>query len=198
MSRAILTGQVKAGERLVQADLARQMRVSTTPVREALRDLAAEGLIRLDTHRGAVVREFSKDEVEEIYRIRRLLEPEVMRRAVERIGESELQEAERVLDLAEAEEDPTRWVELNRQFHRIFVQAADSPRLANIVEALQGSASMYIMAAMIHGGRNLEEANAQHRRVLAAVRDRDPDAVEEAILDHIHGTVESVPDLSGS
>ncbi|GAA3750221.1 GntR family transcriptional regulator [Salinactinospora qingdaonensis] len=195
LSRAILTGQVKAGERLVQADLARQLRVSTTPVREALRDLAAEGLIRLDAHRGAVVRELSKDEAEEIYRIRRLLEPEVMQRAVEWISEEEIEQAAEIQARADAEDDPTRWVELNRQFHRVFVQSAHSPRLAGIVEALQGSASMYILAAMLHGGRRLDEANNQHHQILQAVRDRDVEAVREAILNHIHGTVDGVPDL---
>lgn len=190
-----MTGQIQAGERLVQADLARQLRVSTTPVREALRDLAAEGLIRLDAHRGAVVRELSKEEAEEVYRIRRLLEPEVMRRAVEWITEEELERADRIQALADAEEDPTRWVEYNRQFHNVFAEAARSPRLASIVEALQGSASMYILAAMLHGGRRIDVANTQHREILDAVRARDADAVEEAILSHILGTPDSIPEL---
>lgn len=193
--RAILTGKITSGERLVQADLARQLKVSTTPVREALRDLATAGLIRLDPHRGAVVQELSKDEAEEIYRLRRLLEPEVMERAVRWLSEEEIDRAEKIQSRADAEANPQVWVEHNRQFHRVFVQGARSPRLASIVEALQGAASMYILSAMLHGGRELNEANCQHHEILDAVRARDAEASRTAILNHIRGTVEALPDL---
>jgi DNA-binding GntR family transcriptional regulator len=195
LRRAILTGQIPGGERLVQADLAQQMRVSTTPVREALRDLAAEGLIRLDAHRGAIVHKPSQAELEEVYRIRQLLEPEVMERAVERISEDDIEEAAQILRLADEEHDPAAWVDLNRQFHRVFTRVADAPRLAGIVETLQDSATMYIVAALTYGTRSTDEANAQHWQLLEAVQARDIGAARNTMIAHIHTTLESVPEL---
>ncbi|MPZ59809.1 MAG: FCD domain-containing protein [Propionibacteriales bacterium] len=195
LRQAILTGQISGGERLVQAELAQQMRVSTTPVREALRDLAAEGLIRLDAHRGAIVHSPSQSELEEIYRLRQLLEPEIMERAIAHITDEQLEEATRILQRADQEEDPTTWIDLNRQFHRLFTRATHSTRLAAIVESLQDSATLYILVALTRGTRSTDEANAQHWQLLEAVRARDVQAARKVMLAHIHQTVDAQPDL---
>jgi DNA-binding GntR family transcriptional regulator len=195
LRRAILTGQLAGGERLVQADLAHQMRVSTTPVREALRDLAAEGLIQLDAHRGAIVHSPTRAELEEIYRLRQLLEPEIIERAVGHITEEDLSEAADVLDAADSEQDPVAWIDLNHRFHRVFTRAAKSPRLAAIVESLQDGARLYILVALTRGTRSFAEANAQHRRLLDAVQAGDVKAARTAIIEHIRKTVDSQPGL---
>src|SRR5687767_15583832 len=95
LRRAILRGDLSGGARLIQADLAAMLNVSTTPVREALRDLATEGLITLDRHRGGVVRELNWQEMEAIRLIRHQLEPLAVRLVVENITDAELDEAER-------------------------------------------------------------------------------------------------------
>lgn len=195
LRRAILSGQIPGGERLVQADLAQQMRVSTTPVREALCDLAAEGLIKLDAHRGAIVHEPNQAELEDIYRIRRLLEPELMERAIERITNEQIEEAAAILRRADEETDPTTWVDLNRQFHKVFIRAADAPRLAGILETLQDSATMYIVAALTPGTRDMTEANAQHWQLLDAVRARDVARAQETMTAHVQTTLDSISDL---
>jgi DNA-binding GntR family transcriptional regulator len=195
LRQAILTGQVPGGERLVQAELAQQMRVSTTPVREALRDLAAEGLIRLDAHRGAIVHSPSHAELEEIYRLRQLLEPEIMERAIANITDAELDEATEILRRADGETDPVAWIDLNRQFHRVFTGAARSSRLASIVEPLQDSATLYILVSLTQGTRGVDEANAQHWRLLEAVKARDIEAAREVMLSHIHKTVDAQPEM---
>jgi len=197
LRRAILTGQISGGQRLVQADLAKQLAVSTTPVREALRDLSAEGLIQLDAHRGAIVRSLSKDEVEEIYWLRQLLEPEMMARAVENITDEQIEQAESIQKKADKERDPAAWVELNKAFHRVFNVASQSPRLAAIVENLQDSDTPYVVASLVAGSRSPKEANAQHREILRAVRDRDVEAAKRLMLEHVHKTLVGVPELAG-
>jgi DNA-binding GntR family transcriptional regulator len=192
LRRAILTGKIASGTRLVQSDLAELLQVSTTPVREALRDLATEGLIQLDAHRGAVVRQLGKDEVYEIYHIRRVLEPEAIRLAVEHITDDELEAAAAIQARADDETDPASWVELNHEFHRVFIEAARAPRLAGILTNLQDSAAMYIAASLMHGKHRREDANLQHRQLLDAVRRRDPDRACEVMLAHIQQTVDSV------
>ncbi|HYJ70033.1 MAG TPA: GntR family transcriptional regulator [Nocardioidaceae bacterium] len=196
LRRAILTGQIPGGQRLVQADLAKQLEVSTTPVREALRDLSAEGLIDLDAHRGAIVRSLSKEEVEEIYWLRQLLEPELMGRAVANITDEQIAQAEAIQKKADKEKDPAAWVELNKAFHRVFNVASNSPRLASIVENLQDSGTAYVLASLVAGSRNTTEANAQHREILAAVRSRDVRAAKKRMRDHVHKTLAGVPELA--
>jgi DNA-binding transcriptional regulator YhcF (GntR family) len=87
LRRAILRGELPGGTRLIQSDLATQLGVSTTPVREALRDLAGGGLITLDRNRGGVVRELNWHEVEEIDQIQERLRPLAMELAVRNISD---------------------------------------------------------------------------------------------------------------
>jgi DNA-binding GntR family transcriptional regulator len=195
LRRAILTGKLTADTRLVQSDIAEQLQVSTTPVREALRDLASEGFILLDAHRGAVVRRLSYDDVYEIYDIRKLLEPDAMRRAVEHITDEEIDAAAQIQARADVETDAARWVELNHEFHRVFLKAARSPRLAGILNNLADSSAMYIATILARGERRREDANAHHRTLLEAVRHRDADAAAEVMMSHIHQTVEMVADI---
>lgn len=128
---AILNGEIPAGTRLVQADLAEQLQVSTTPVREALRSLAAEGLVKLDAHRGAVVRRLDDTEVLEIFELRCLLEPAVLERAISRISDEQIDETAAIEAELSAETDPARWSQLNRQFHGVFMTAAQSEPAAD-------------------------------------------------------------------
>ncbi|MGH9245314.1 MAG: GntR family transcriptional regulator [Acidimicrobiales bacterium] len=197
LRRAILSGQIPAGTRLVQSDIAQRLMVSTTPVREALRDLATEGLIRLDAHRGAIVRKLDADELEELYRVRQLLEPEIIRLAVERMTDEELDAAEAIQDRADEEQNLAVWADFNRQFHSAFIAAARSPRLASIVHNLLDSATVYIAASLMYDEHRREEGNAQHRQLLDAVRRRDADTAVDVMLTHIRQTVESVSDAVG-
>lgn len=194
LRQGILTGRIPGGTRLVQADLARTLKVSTTPVREALRELAGEGLIELDAHRGAVVHTLSRSEVDEIYRIRQLLEPEVMARAVAHITPEQLIEVERIQQDADRETDPVAWVDLNRRFHRAFSQAAGSRRLAGIVETLQDSATIYVVAALVAGTRTVNEANQEHWEIVRAVRSGDVAEAQRVTLAHIYRTLAEMPE----
>lgn len=195
LRRAILAGSVRPGSRLVQAEIADDLKVSTTPVREALRDLAAEGLIQLDAHRGALVREFSRDEVEEIYLLRSLLEPEAMRQAAARITPEELDRAADVQAQMDAEEDPGRWVELNRTFHGLLATAGKLPRLASILQRLGDVAAMYV-GLSLHGDTHaLRAGDRDHRELLEALRVRDADGAARIVLRHLATTVEALHEV---
>jgi DNA-binding GntR family transcriptional regulator len=102
---------------------------------------------------------------------------------------------------ADTEEDTAAWVELNHEFHSVFVKAARSPRLASILTNLADSAAMYVATSLAAGGRRRTEANAQHRALLDAVRQRDADTACAVMLTHIQETVDTVvrvaPDGTG-
>lgn len=193
--QAILNGELSSGARLVQAEIAAELGVSTTPVREAFRELAAEGLIRLDAHRGAIVHEFNQTEMQEIYELRQVLEPMCVLRAVERITDEELARARALQSrMDECEEDVAEWVTLNRDFHALITTASRSPRMIAILQSLRDSAAMYVGMGLRSVPRQRSVGNAEHHRLLEALEARDGDAAAKAILDHMSGTMSVLAD----
>lgn len=198
LRRVILEGTLPAGTHLVQAEIAEQLRVSTTPVREALRDLVTEGLVELDPHRGAVVHSTSLDEVVEIYDLRGLLEPEAVRRAAANLTEEELGELEALHKAMDAEQDPVQWTELNRTFHRQVVAAAGSARLAETLHRLEDVAALYVGVALRSGQVQLDAGNAQHHELVQALRARDHDRAASVIAQHLQHTLEVVREAAST
>jgi DNA-binding GntR family transcriptional regulator len=195
LRHAILNGDLSGGARLVQAEVAAELGVSTTPVREAFRDLAAEGLIRLDAHRGAIVHEFDMAELQEIYELRQALEPMCMRRVVDRITEEELARARSLQDgMDECDDDVADWVTLNRDFHALITEASRSPRLIAILQSLRDSAAMYVGMGLRSVPKQRSVGNAEHHRLLEALEARDADAAAAAILEHMSGTMSVLGD----
>lgn len=190
MREKILSGELPGGSRLVQSELAISMEVSTTPVREALRDLATEGLVRFDPHVGAVVQGLSTAEFREIYEIRTLIEPMVARKAAGHLTPELLDRLEQIHHRLLAEEDPARWVQLNRQFHLDLYEAAVSPRITAIIRSLQDASVMYIGVALGKPGL-LGEANEGHGAIIDALRAGDPDAAYEATLHHLQASMKA-------
>lgn len=185
LRRAILSGEIASGTRLVQADLAELLDVSTTPVREALRDLASEGLVRLDAHRGGVVHELSSEEVAEIYDLRRVLEPEAMRLAAANITDEALNRAEAINERIRVEPGSTEYVDLNREFHMTIYDAAGSQRLVGILKGLLDAAVMYVSSSIQHHPEVRELAVEDHARIIAALRKRDGEGAVHEILTHM-------------
>jgi DNA-binding GntR family transcriptional regulator len=190
---AILRGDLRGGVRLVQADIARELGVSTTPVREALRDLSAEGLVRLDAHRGAVVHQLSMEELEDIQRLISILEPEAMRDAARVADPERLTEALALLDELEVETDPLAWEDLNREFHASLTGLIPSVRLQGILASLRDSAAPYLALALRdHGTFHFERANSHHRALAEALLAHDAERAAVLAREHIALTVAAI------
>lgn len=186
---AILDRTLPAGVRLVQSDLAAQLGVSTTPVREALRDLATEGLVLFDSHRGAVVRPLDIGEVREIYELRMTLEPLMVGRVIDRITAEQLDRAEELAGRMRTESDMSVWVNLNRDFHAVFSDVDAQSRLAQILAGLRDSAAGYVAVSLDARREQVEEANEEHREMLEVYRRRDREAAVELTLQHLRSTL---------
>lgn len=191
---AILRGSLPGGTRLIQADLASELGVSTTPVREALRDLATDGLITLDAHRGAVVKQLTYPELEEIQSLMRLLEPEAMRRAAALRGgdAGQLALAETCARRMVDETDVGRWVDLNREFHELLISPFRDSRLHGILQGLRDAVAPYIALALRQQGYQLELANEHHRALVDAVRAGDSVTAEGLARDHVDLTTKAL------
>ncbi|MPZ88459.1 MAG: FCD domain-containing protein [Nitriliruptorales bacterium] len=186
---AILSGALPGGRRLVQAEIAEQLQVSTTPVREALRDLATEGLIRLDPHRGAIVQQLTYEEIQDIHDLCRLLEPEAMQRAARHPTPALIDRARMLSEEMEREDDTGRWADLNRQFHAVLAQGSQSPRLIALLKGLRDSAAPYVGLALQRRPEHVHQANHDHRELLEALEQGDGERLAELADRHLHLTI---------
>lgn len=189
---AILGGQLMGGERLVQTDLANQLDVSITPVREALRDLASEGLVILDAHRGALVRKLDVNEVRELYELRIVLEPIHVRRVFDQVLDEHIETAASLIEKMENTEDLGDWAELNRQFHSILTAVDHESRLAKILSGLRASASQFVSLSLAASEQRLRESNLEHRELVDLYRARDLDAVLQLTVQHLQTTLTTI------
>jgi len=194
LRHAIITGSLPAGARLVQADLAAELGVSTTPIREALRDLVAEGLIVFDPHRGALVRSLDIAEVKEVYAIRRVLEPLAVRMATGLISRAEAAEAISLIEQMDDCADPAQWVQLNTHFHSLLEAAARSPRLGSMIRSLQDIATRYLAHAVTQSPERMSDGNAEHRALLAAIIRKNADEASAVMVRHVDATLDILLD----
>ena len=191
LREAILLGHLKPGDKLDQNEIAELLGISRSPVRDALRTLAAEGLVEVIPHRGAAVAELSADEVEEIFLIRRILEGMAARLATQRIGPAQIAELQAVLDEIDQTSDLDGWLELNRRFHHTLYQAAGRPRLFSIVENLRNTTAPYVRLFIVTA-EHIESAQESHRRIVRACAAGDAVAAERETQEHMGAVCEGV------
>ena len=191
----IIRGEIPEGAQLRQDAIASQYHVSRIPVREALRQLDAEGLISIVPNRGAVVPALSPDDIEELFSIRALLEPEVLKRSIPHLTENDFSEAEAVLRryVSELRRDDhmSSWGRLNWQFHSILYSRADQPRFMAVIRNVNNSGERYtrLQLYLTHG---MKRANEEHHQMLELCRQRDVTAACKLVRLHIQNAGESL------
>jgi DNA-binding GntR family transcriptional regulator len=198
LRRAIVRGELRAGDKLSPGDLAERFAVSQTPAREALQLLASEGLLSTDPFRGVRVAPLSAEEYEELYLMRVGLEGLAARLGAERIGDGDVAEMERELDAMEAvagEGDLDRFYEHDRRFHLIHYGASGRTGLVERIMGLRTASERYARqayAGLEHVG--MADTVASHRTILDAVRARDGDGAERAIRADLDRTLATFSD----
>jgi DNA-binding GntR family transcriptional regulator len=187
LRQAILAGRYPAGHALRQDALAAEFAVSRIPVREALFQLEAEGLVRIEPHRGALVAGFAADEIDDVFDLRVLLEPRLLARSAPRLTEADHAEIGG-LDAAFAEaiarEDVARWGELNARFHSSLYRHAALPRTAAIVAALLQASDRYTRVQLTREAA-LARAQREHRKLAALCRQGRTEEACEHLVAHI-------------
>jgi len=193
----ILNRQLLPGERLAQDELAKQLDVSRTPIREALHKLASEGLVTISPYKGASVAEFSPSELEEIYSVRSALESHAAYLAAQRITDEELEQLEVLLHQIEEafqKKDFLRLLEVHHQFHASICVAAKQQRLCKLaIQHLELTDLYQRMALSL--GRGARDPVVEHKEILETLRRRDADAAEHLIRIHLQLTVSELLEL---
>jgi len=172
LRRRILSGAFREGEALRQDALAEEFGISRIPVREAFRQLAAEGLVTIHAHRGAVVSSLSPDGIAELFDLRALLEPDLIRRAVPHLTATDFAAADAILaDYAAAIEraDLNAWGELNTEYHLALYRAAGRLQTYGLVRTLLANTDRYTRLQLALAG-GTDRAKREHAELLEICR----------------------------
>lgn len=184
----IIRGEICEGEQLRQDTVASWFGVSRIPVREALRQLQAEGLVNLVAHHGAVVAALSTEEIEELVELRCALEIAVLSTAIPRMTEEHFKHAQEILEsyekVLENESDLARWGELNWQFHSSLYSAANRPRFMSIIRSANNNVDRYVRLYLFLS-HDLERLKSDHRKLLELCRKKDTVKAPEFLESHI-------------
>jgi len=203
----VLSGEITSGTRLRQESLATEFGVSRTPVREALRQLQASGLVTVEPNRGAVVRGPSVRDIREAYAVRAELEGLAAELAAPHLEDAQLdqlREAERLFrhSVEELIEDRRRglerhwsteseWERANNIFHRVIQEAAGNRQLLRSIADLHQRFPRHVTWSALSRSTHLLEDNVeQHGRILAAIEARDPAAARTAMSAHVRAAGE--------
>jgi DNA-binding GntR family transcriptional regulator len=186
----ILTERLKPGEKLTEQRMCETYRVSRTPVREALKQLAAEGLLETIPNRGAFVLGLSRNDMDDIFTLRGIYELQAVRWAVERIAEEGLAELEEIMEFMEfytKKRDTKKLMEINTNFHQLIYIASGCRMLRHILSSYQ----IYIRHSRQTGPyceTDLPTIFAEHKRIFDAFRAADAAAGVNAMRAHIDGS----------
>jgi len=189
---AIHSGELKAGELYSVYQLAAQLNVSRTPVREAMLRLAEAGMVRFERSKGFRVLRRDPREIAEIFQLRLLLEVPATRRAARHADEALIirlkEELAAMRAAAEAHDEPL-FMRHDRAFHEILLAAGGNRKLVDTVGRLRDSTIM-LGASTVDRSRSLADIAAEHEPILAAIEARDPGAAAEAMRVHVTHTGE--------
>lgn len=178
----ILTGELEPGTKLNQTFLARQLGMSRIPVRDAIRALAAEGLVTHDPHRTAVVTDLSPDDLSELYELRLTIEPRASELAVRHLRPEDIEEMEgHLADMDEIAEHPA-WLAIHDRFHAALYRRSRRPRMVDILERARAQTRRYTWLRLDRDARDIA---AEHRLILAAARRSDAAAVRAMVEAHL-------------
>lgn len=190
LMNAIMRGQLSPGERLLEVQLAEEMGVSRTPVREAIRRLELEGFVVMLPRKGAYVAGLSIDDVENVYEIRTALETLAVRLAAQRMVDEDYRQLDELVERMQAtwqEGDVDAWVKLDANFHELLYRFSRNDRLVQLMSNVMEQISRYRILSLA----NVEVRHnslAEHQEVISALRLRDSEEAAAAAARHIENT----------
>lgn len=181
----IRIGELKPGARLRAEDIATQIGMSRMPVREAFRRLDTEGYVTIRPNRGAIVTNYTFDEIQELFEIRSVLEGLAARLAAEHIGPAEIEELRELLRrMRKGQKNADDWLTRHWAFHEYICKLSGRNRLVREIERLHGALEPYLRLWFFHANRPVI-AIRDHQDLLNVIAKGDPDEAEAAMREHV-------------
>lgn len=199
IKQRIWKGEYKPGDRLYEAQLAKQFSVSRSPVREAIRTLINEGLLVMDEKSQITVYEPSLQDVRDIYECRIALESSAAALATERATEKQVAELEKILaetETAISRNDMEEIVKWNSKFHEQIILISGNVRLKKLVNELR-SLTYYYRLLNIEGSDRGHTILKGHKRIFQAIKERNPENASRILIEHTHEDLENLIQLIG-
>ena len=186
LHQAILRGDYQPGERVVIDDVASKLGVSSIPIREALRQLEADGFVKIAPYVGATVTEISAESIIEVFGLLETMEAICARSACYRMSTAEITKLEELVQQMDGcMDDPENWVKLNKVFHLQICDYAQTglikEMMLKVLDHWDRLRAYYMKDVLVV---RLEMAQQEHRQVVAAFHNRDADAVERLLRAH--------------
>ena len=197
LREAIITNQFKSGERLMETELADEMMVSRTPVREAVRKLQSEGYVLMLPRKGTYVTSLSMQDVNDVFEIRGALESMAAASAARKASDEEIAGIRRFIEEEEAlwdGADFARTIRSDVQFHAMVYKASKNAKVENLINDLREQTQRLRSSTLSRPGR-LRFALEEHKRILEAIEARDPAAAREASVAHVGRSKEVMLEL---
>lgn len=196
LRQAILRGELKPGERLMEIQLANKLGVSRTPIREAIHKLELEGLVLMIPRRGAEVADITEKSLRDVLEVRGALDELAVDLACDRITEEgilQLKTAAEEFEKALQSGDVTAFAEADVKFHDVIYQATENQRLIqllyNLREQMYRYRVEYLKRKEVH-----ERLLAEHEHIIECIEKRDKEASKKAIATHVDNQVKTVSD----
>lgn len=187
LRRGILDGHYPAGSQLRQDALAQAYEVSRIPIREALLQLEAEGFVRIAPHKGAIVSGLSLDEINDVFALRKLLEPRLLESSVPALTPEDfaaIAGMEAAFEDAMTAGDISRWGVLNADFHMALYARATQPRTLSIVAGLLQTSDRYTRL-QLQRASSIQRAQSEHNELIRLCRDGAMKEARRLLVDHI-------------
>jgi DNA-binding GntR family transcriptional regulator len=181
---AISDGRIVGGERVREEDVARNLGVSRTPVREALQRLQQRGILILGPGRGLMVTQLSHEQVLELYAMREILEGSAARFAAMHAAPAEIATLYELQKQLRTADDDMLHVTLNRRFHQAIYEAAHNRYLMQTLESLDDSFAL-LRSSTFRLPHRTRDSDEERRRIISAIEKRDPELAEKEAREHI-------------
>jgi DNA-binding GntR family transcriptional regulator len=198
LRKAILTGALPDGAVLNQVTTAHHFGVSRVPVREAMRQLQAEGLISAEAHRQPVVRSLSIETIAEMCELRALIEEYLIERAIPNVDEDLLQQLSEISARMNRVTEHREWLRMNGEFHSLLYRSTNATIAIEMAEGLRGRVERYLsLWSRGEGMKRSAEAGREHQLILELVRSRNVAGAREQVHKHIMRTLQRIRELYG-
>jgi len=198
IKNAIINGDLKPGERIIQENLTKYLNVSRTPIRDALQRLSAEKLVILTPFHGAEVFALSKKCLDEIYEVRLIMETYAVQKACDLITEEDIAELHSINEqISKSKSSIASCMDLDRRFHSLICMIAGSDYVMEVLTAVWDKSDPYKSIFYTLPG-SINRAVDEHQAMLTNLRSGDKNALAESVRIHLHDVISTIHLLSGA